>query len=206
MATVRLTKTQLRIEQLKLKGLERYLPTLQLKKALLQSEVSGVEQLIGKLEKRYATELQNSRRFASLLTSRGIDSLFSSIAIEKIEKSFENVAGLELPSLEKVVFAEAGYSLFDTPYWVDSAAEELRTLLSLREELRIMRDKKTVLQNELRQVSIRVNLFEKIMIPRAKENIRKIKIFLGDQQLSAVGQAKAALHKILLRKQEEASL
>lgn len=206
MANVKLTKTELRMQQLKLKGLERYLPTLQLKKALLQAEVNAVSFLIEKLEASYKAELERSRRFAILLTSHGIDSLFSSIEIEKIEKSFENIAGLDLPTLEKVTFAKADYSLFDTPYWVDSATEELRALISLREELRVMQDKKKVLQNELREVSIRVNLFEKIMIPRAKESIRKIKIFLGDQQLSAVGQAKAALNKILLRKQEEALL
>ncbi|HEY5259666.1 MAG TPA: V-type ATP synthase subunit D, partial [Rhabdochlamydiaceae bacterium] len=52
---------------------------------------------------------------------------------------------------------------------------------------------------ELRDVSIRVNLFEKILIPRAQGNIRKIKIFLGDQQLAAVCQAKVAKQKILER-------
>jgi len=45
-------------------------------------------------------------------------------------------------------------------------------------------------------VAIRVNLFEKILIPRASKNIKKIKVFLGDQQLTAVSQAKAAKAKI----------
>ena len=63
--------------------------------------------------------------------------------------------------------------------------------------------KKAALAKELREVSIRVNLFEKIMIPRAKENIKRIKIFLGDQQLAAVSQAKESKKKILLRDQAE---
>ena len=45
-------------------------------------------------------------------------------------------------------------------------------------------------------MSIRVNLFEKILIPRALRNIKKIKVFLGDQQLAAVSQAKVAKAKI----------
>ena len=39
MAEVKLTKTELRIHQIKLDRLQKYLPTLQLKKAMLQVEV-----------------------------------------------------------------------------------------------------------------------------------------------------------------------
>ncbi|EKE08245.1 MAG: V-type ATP synthase, subunit D [uncultured bacterium] len=65
--------------------------------------------------------------------------------------------------------------------------------------MNVAEEKKRSLEKELREVSIRVNLFEKVLIPRAQENIKKIKIFLGDQQLSAVAQAKVAKKKIFLR-------
>lgn len=204
MAKIRLTKTELRNQQLKLRGLERYLPTLQLKKALLQSEVSAASSAIEKLSQKTNVAHEKVRRFAELFTAKGVSPLFDALKIESVEKSYENVAGIELPMLEKVVFAQIDYPLFDTPYWIDSAIEELRSLISLREELNLAVEKKQRLQKELREVSIRVNLFEKVMIPRAKENIRKIKIFLGDQQLAAVGQAKVALSKIMLRKQKAA--
>jgi V/A-type H+-transporting ATPase subunit D len=51
-----------------------------------------------------------------------------------------------------------------------------------------------------------VNLFEKILIPRSQENIKKIRVFLGDQQLAAVAQAKVAKRKIAIRKQRQAPL
>jgi V/A-type H+-transporting ATPase subunit D len=41
-----------------------------------------------------------------------------------------------------------------------------------------------------------VNLFEKVKIPEAKENIRVIKIYLGDQQIAAVVRGKIAKNKI----------
>ena len=63
-------------------------------------------------------------------------------------------------------------------------------------KIKIAQEKKIALEKELREVSIRVNLFEKILIPRALKNIKKIKIFLGDQQLAAVSQAKVAKRKI----------
>ena len=40
-----------------------------------------------------------------------------------------------------------------------------------------------------------VNLFEKVKIPEAKENIRIIRIFMGDQQTAAVARSKIAKGK-----------
>ena len=57
-------------------------------------------------------------------------------------------------------------------------------------------EKKAALDKELREVSIRVNLFEKVLIPRSEANIKKIKVFLGDMELAAVSQAKVAKTKI----------
>lgn len=56
------------------------------------------------------------------------------------------------------------------------------------------------MEHEFNEVSIRVNLFEKVLIPRTEDNIKKITIFLGDQQLAAVSQAKVAKAKIIAKK------
>ena len=52
------------------------------------------------------------------------------------------------------------------------------------------------LERELRATAQRVNLFEKVKIPEAKENIRVIGIYLGDQQTSAVVRGKIAKKKL----------
>ena len=52
-----------------------------------------------------------------------------------------------------------------------------------------------LIEQELRVVAQRVNLFEKVKIPEARENIRRIQIYLGDQQTNAVGRAKIAKAK-----------
>ena len=54
-----------------------------------------------------------------------------------------------------------------------------------------------LLGKERRLTSQRVNLFEKVKIPEAKENIRMISIYLGDQQTSAVVRGKIAKKKRL---------
>ena len=90
--------------------------------------------------------------------------------------------------------------MFDTPVWVDPVTKGLRRLAEAKVRVEIAREKKEALEKELREVSIRVNLFEKILIPRSLGNIKKIRVFLGDLQLSAVSQAKAAKMKIEERK------
>ena len=81
-------------------------------------------------------------------------------------------------------------------------SNKLQSLLVAQAKIEVVKEKKQILEKELREVSIRVNLFEKILIPRTKSNIKKIKVFLGDQELASVAQAKVAKAKILKRKKE----
>jgi len=113
-----------------------------------------------------------------------------------VEKHYENITGVEIPVFERVTFREVPFFLFDTPVWLDAAIVKLRALIVFREMLGIAEEKRRALEKELREVSIRVNLFEKILIPRIEENIKKIKIFLGDQELAAISRAKMAKKKI----------
>ncbi len=200
MADVKLTKNELRNQQNSLAQLEKYLPTLQLKKAMLQSEVSETRIEIERLERVMAEKKKQVEAFSSLLTTKTTIDPLQAIRIKKIVKFHENIAGVDVPRFESLEFEDLEYSLFETPPWVDAAIVELRALASMREHIVVVREQKAALERELREVSIRVNLFEKILIPRAVENIRTIKVFLGDQQLAAVCRAKVAKTKIEDRK------
>ena len=59
----------------------------------------------------------------------------------------------------------------------------------------LLEDQKRLLGEELRITSQRVNLFEKVKIPECKENIRVIRIALGDAQTAGVARAKMAKGK-----------
>ncbi len=199
MAEIKLTKTELRAQQLKLERLRKYLPTLQLKKAMLQVEVNQAQIEIEALAADFGAAHEKVAKYSALLTERSAPDLFSSVTVHTVERSYENIAGVDIPIFERVQFEPATYSLFDTPVWFESAIGGIKELITAREKIKIAEEKKRALEKELREVSIRVNLFEKILIPRAQENIKKIKIFLGDQQLAAVSQAKVAKKKILMR-------
>ncbi|MDJ0651661.1 MAG: V-type ATP synthase subunit D [Simkaniaceae bacterium] len=204
MAQVKLTKMELRDRQYKLKQLQKYLPTLQLKKAMLQTEVNHAAHEIKGLKRIYHEKIKACESFQALLTDPEADVIALAAEVEKVEKKFENIAGAEIPFFEKVMFRSLDYSLFETPLWVDSALEKIRDLVIAKEKIEVVKEKKWILEKELREVSIRVNLFEKILIPRTQRHIKKIKVFLGDQELASVAQAKVAKSKIEKRKAKEA--
>lgn len=196
MAEIKLTKNELRSQQTKLLQLEKYLPTLQLKKAMLQVEVNEARIEIVHLEETYQKLYEEMKHYSSLLSEITSVNLASAVKIENVKKRYENIAGVEVPYFEGITFEDFQYNLMDTPVWIDSVIEGLRQLAEATAKITVAREKKTALDKELREVSIRVNLFEKILIPRALRNIKKIKVFLGDQQLAAVSQAKVAKRKI----------
>ena len=206
MAQIKLTKTELRIQQIKLAQLLKYLPTLQLKKAMLQVEINQAQTEIDLLVQSFQNEEAKVNEYSALFSERNSATFLSAITLSEVLVSHENIAGVDIPIFKEAIFAPSEYSLFDTPVWYESAIEGVKKLLTLKEKVKVSERKKQALAKELREVSIRVNLFEKIMIPRAKENIKRIKIFLGDQQLAAVSQAKVSKNKILLRDQLEGNL
>ncbi|MEM7174365.1 MAG: V-type ATP synthase subunit D [Chlamydiota bacterium] len=199
---IKLTKNELRDQQLRLSQLQKYLPTLQLKKAMLQTEVNQATLEIEALTDAYQKDKEVCASFQALMTDPAAFYLSYGTQIAQVKKEYENIAGVDIPHFDSVIFKPAGYTLFDTPLWLDSALNKLRTLVIAREKVTVATEKKRLLEKELREVSIRVNLFEKVMIPRTQANIKKIKIFLGDQELAAVSQAKVAKRKILQHKEE----
>ncbi len=203
MAPVKLTKTELRGQQYRLGQLEKYLPTLQLKKAMLQLEVNKAILAFRNLQKHFDVCVEKVELCSALLTAPQSFVLREATKLIEMRTGSENIAGVELPVFEDLVFAQVTFSLFATPVWMEYAIDQIKELILFREKIKIAVKRKEALEKELREVSIRVNLFEKIMIPRAKENIKKIKIFLGDQELAAVSRAKVSKKKILARKHQE---
>lgn len=163
---------------------------------MLQLEVNEARQEIVKLEQSYKALHREVENYSVLLSDKSEIDPMGAAKITEINKRYENIAGVEVPYFEGVHFADFHYTLFDTPAWVDGVVIGVRGLTEAQVKIDIAREKKTALEKELREVSIRVNLFEKILIPRALSNIKKIKVFLGDQQLAAVSRAKVAKQKI----------
>ena len=107
-----------------------------------------------------------------------------------------NVAGIDIPVLKEIDFDEKIYDFMEYPFWIDEGLRTLKKAVLLKIELKILHEQHDIISEELNTTVQRINLFEKVKIPEAKENIRKIQIFLGDQQTASVVRGKISKGKI----------
>ena len=195
MSKIKFTKGELKRQRDALKQFERYLPILQLKKQQLQLEIQSVHRRLT-LKAEDIDNLENEISDWAGLLKEPQDCVSKWIEPKRVVTRTLNIAGIDIPILEHVDFDKTEYDLFLTPLWVDIAIEKIRQMVILLEEEKILNAQLEILQKELRITAQRVNLFEKIKIPECKENIRLIRIYLGDQQTNAVGRSKIAKNKI----------
>lgn len=195
MANVKLTKNELKRQKDMLKRFKRYLPTLQLKKQQLQMVIRQVEQE----EQRMRAEQDELRKgLEEWVAVFGEEyDVASLVEIRRLETDLGNIAGIDIPVFRSLTYEPISYDLFDTPLWVDQGVEILKEILKREAQLRVLQRQRELLAEELRITTQRVNLFEKVKIPETKENIRQIRIYLGDQQTAAVVRGKIAKNKVV---------
>ena len=198
MAKIKLTKNELKVQKDALKMYRRYLPTLTLKKQQLQAEIRTIEAKARTVRKQ-KTQLEND--FRSWIGVFGEENVFphSVITVSNIRKGSGNIAGVAIPTYEGADFSLGDYDLYETPLWVDIAANQMEKAISLDLEAGVLDEQVRLLQRELLATSQRVNLFEKVKIPETEENIKKISIYMADQQVSAVVRSKISKKKIAQR-------
>lgn len=190
MAKIKLTKNEQKKQKDSLKRFTRYLPTLQLKKQQLQMVIRKVEAELAEKEKEYQTAFSALQNWIEVFgENAGLEEL---IEIESLVTDTGNIAGVDIPVFRHLVFKKIKYDLFEKPLWADKGIEKIKELAALDKEVSILKEQIRLLGEELRITTQRVNLFEKVKIPEAKENIRMINIYLGDQQTAAVVRGKMA--------------
>lgn len=195
MVKIKFTKGELKRQRDAQKQFERYLPILQLKKQQLQLEIQKVRKRSDLKTQEMDALKKEISKWAGLLNEPG-NYVDEWIRPERVVTRKLNIAGVDIPLFEGVDFKDVEYDLFSTPLWLDIAIDKIRQLVTLLEEEKVLKTQLEILGVELRVTSQRVNLFEKIKIPECKENVRLIRIFLGDQQANAVGRSKIAKKKI----------
>ena len=189
MAKLKLSKSSLQQQRAQLALYQKILPSLDLKrrqimvehqKALAEHEraLSAVEAL----ERGAGAE-------RPMLAATDID-LKGLVRIRKVEVAEENIAGVKVPRLEAVAFKTARYSYLARPSWVDHLAAKLREAAEQRIKVRVSEKRAAILAEAVRRLTQRVNLFEQVLIPTARRNIRRIQVYLGDLEREAVIRSK----------------
>jgi V/A-type H+/Na+-transporting ATPase subunit D len=197
MAKVKLSKTELKRQRDLLRRFTRFLPTLQLKKQQLQMEILKATEERQEHADAIKAFDESLTPWIELLSSAEFDVVPGWIEVDRVITSEKNIAGVDIPVFEHVSFKRVEYDLFTTPAWIDEGLSTIQKQIALQVQLRILDRQLELLRDELRTTTQRVNLFEKVKIPEAKESIRKIRIYLGDQQTAAVGRAKIAKNKLV---------
>ncbi|MDR2608076.1 MAG: V-type ATP synthase subunit D [Treponema sp.] len=191
MAKIRLTKNELKKQKDSLKMYQRYLPTLMLKKQQLQAEIRLTEIRIKELLDEKERIDQSFKAWIAVYGEKGIF-YPGLVKIANLKTAQGNIAGVAIPIFEGAEFVVESYDLVATPLWLDAAVEKMQQVLLLDLEAGIVEEQRKRLDHELRITTQRVNLFEKIKIPETKGSIKKIQVYLGDQQTSAVVRGKIA--------------
>ncbi len=194
MARLALNKATLTRQARQLKSYQEFLPSLDLKRRqllLAQSEarwqLADTQQQLKALEPAIAEQLP-------MLSGERVD-LSGIVSVRDLDLAEENVVGTRLPRLERVHFHVRSYGLLGKPHWVDKVVDYLKQALRLRVEIQIAEQRLKRLEEAVRIITQRVNLFEKVLIPRTQAHIKKIRIHLSDAERAAVVRSKLAKAK-----------
>jgi V/A-type H+-transporting ATPase subunit D len=188
---IRLNKVSLREQKQKMAMYVRFLPALEARKQQLVMQLAFVRKNIRDQQVLMAKILEEISSWASLYWD--IEKILRFfISIREIRFASRNVAGLRIREFVEVVYDDPGHSLFSTPYSFDFVLKKTREAISLREHIKILEEQEHVLLEGFRKTSQRINLYEQRLIPLCREAVRKISVYLQDQQAAAVGVAKVA--------------
>ena len=194
MEKIKHTKNELRRQKESLRRFLRYLPTLVLKKKQLQLEIAKILHAMENLETDIARLRASVDQWVDVF-SEGAD-IKGLVTVEKVYTELGNIAGIDIPVFQKVEFRCKDYDLMATPLWVDYGIDAVKKMFTLKVRYEVMKRQLEIIREELRITTQRVSLFEKIKIPEAHENIRRIRIYLGDLQTASVVVGKIAKKKI----------
>ena len=194
MATLSISKSSLKKQRDQLRLFERFLPSLDLKRQQLLTEYKRAQERAAQIDREVE---RSTRELSGLMEPLGAANfdLSGLVSLESAVIDEEYVMGARLPVLGDVKFRTAEYSTLAKPFWVDLLVENLERMARLRLESQVAQERLRRLHAAVRRITQRVNLFEKVLIPRAKQSIKRIQIGLAETERSAVVRSKIAKRK-----------
>jgi V/A-type H+-transporting ATPase subunit D len=196
MSRVSLSKSSLAKENRALQTYERYLPSLDLKRKQIMTE--RAKEVLAQAETRRKIAALRARVAENLpmLANREIE-LAGLVQVRGVRLGEENLLGTRLPVLEGLDLVKRDYGLLSKPHWVDVLVDALSEMLTLQAQLALHDRRLLLLDEAVRKVTQRVNLFDKVLIPRTRANIKRIRVHLSDAERAAIVRSKIAKGKRL---------
>jgi V/A-type H+-transporting ATPase subunit D len=194
MTKAAINKSSLAHQRRQLRLFQRFLPSLDLKRQQLLTERKEARRQLADAEQKIATLTRSLTGLMEPLGAYEID-LHGLVTVDSVVIEEENIVGARLPVAREVKFKTAPYAMLGKPFWVDFLVEYLQQMCILRVHLQVRHERVVRLNQQVRKITQRVNLFEKVLVPKAKENIKRIRIGLAEQERSAVVRSKIAKKK-----------
>jgi V/A-type H+/Na+-transporting ATPase subunit D len=191
MARLSLSKSTLTQLTRQLKTYQNFLPSLDLKRRQLLAEQEKARRELRELTDRQETlrpmvEKQIPMLGYTHVEVRGI------VRVTKTEIVDENVMGIHLPVLSGLEIKVSEYPFLGKPHWVDRLVQLLKQAMEIRINRRVMERRLELLASAAKVISQRVNLFEKVLIPKTKADVQRIRVYLSDSERASIVRAKIA--------------
>ncbi len=191
---LKLNKTALKQERDRLKMARRFLPSLDLKRQKLLTELKQVRAEEAALHAQ-AQDLEHRSEGLFALMGSITPDLTGLARVREVKLGRRNVVGVPLPTFESASVEAFPYSTLARPFWVDRLVIVLQEMITLRLRVQVAHRQAELLASAARKATQRFNLFDKVIIPTALQNIAKIQVALGDAERAAVVRSKFAKAK-----------
>lgn len=191
MPRLALNKSELTRQAALLKTFRQFLPSLELKRRQLLRERARARQALAATRREIAATMAPLHDTLAMLADQDVD-LKDLVTVQRVTLREENIVGTTMPLLQQLEVKVSPYSLLAKPHWVDRTAAILDDRLRLHVREQVDARRVHLLERAVRTVTQRVNLFEKVLIPRTESNIKRIRIYLADADRTAVVRAKLA--------------
>jgi V/A-type H+-transporting ATPase subunit D len=179
----------------RLAAFERFLPSVDLKRRQLIAERNKATRKLAERREQLQTVLDRAAEELPMLDGAALN-LKNLVAVSGCDVVEENQMGVHLPVLREVRCEQRPYALLASPPWLDHLVEFLIDAMELELHCSVDAERLRLLEEAVRKSTQRFNLFDKVLIPRTRANIRRIRLFLADQATAAVVRAKIAKSRV----------
>jgi len=169
----------------------RVLPSLDLKRRQLSAEIAAARARLAATRRELEGAVEAAGVRLPMAASEQMV-LSGLLRLKAVRLAEERHLGIALPRLEGVDWEIAPYSRLAKPHWVDPLIDELRRIGELRLERQVLEERTRCLGFALARTIQRINLFERLLVPRAEREIRRIRVALADAERDAIARAKIA--------------
>lgn len=191
MSRIALNKTVLHARMSSLATYERFLPSLDLKRRTLLVERERAFRDLQRTRERIEQERAwVSEELPMLANTPHLDALDGVGRVARVELGEQNLLGTKLPVLRELTIERSRLDPFSTPHWFDDLSLRLSASVELEIRAASEAERARTLEQAVLKATQRVNLFERVLIPRTRREIARIKIALADAERTAVVRSK----------------